>query len=227
MASSILIELGKLRVLYDCGRGISQRLVELGLRQDDICHIVLSHFHPDHVSDLIPFLHAASWSRIDPRTADLHIYGPPGTKELIDALTNIFGAHCLARDTFTLHIHEVRGEHLIIDGLEFEFIELPPANNHGLRFEYHARRYAFTGDSNFHEQEVSFLSDADWAVIDSGHLSDDEIVELAVRSRAKNIICSHLYRELDAAALNSRAQARGFPGELFVGDDLLTISCPR
>ena len=59
MASSILVEFDTFRLLYDCGRGITQRLLELNLQNNDIQQIVLSHFHPDHISDLIVFLHAA------------------------------------------------------------------------------------------------------------------------------------------------------------------------
>jgi ribonuclease BN (tRNA processing enzyme) len=58
-------------------------------------------------------------------------------------------------------------------------------------------------------------------VIDSGHLDDDELVELAVQSGARRIVCSHLYRDLDAEALGSRAAARGFCGEILVGRDLM------
>ena len=53
LPSSILIELTHLRLLYDIGPGILGRLCKSGLKQDDICHIILSHFHPDHVTDLI------------------------------------------------------------------------------------------------------------------------------------------------------------------------------
>ena len=68
-ASSVLVELDGLRLLFDCGRGIAARLAELGYRQDQLRHVVVSHFHADHVSDLIPLLQAGSWSRSDPRSA--------------------------------------------------------------------------------------------------------------------------------------------------------------
>ncbi len=88
MASSVLVELDDLRLVYDLGRGIANRLAEIGMKQDDVEHVVLSHFHPDHLSDLIPYLQATSWSRIDPRAKDLHpavartsvSFSPPGLK---------------------------------------------------------------------------------------------------------------------------------------------------
>ena len=56
---------------------------------------------------------------------------------------------------------------------------------------------AITGDSYFHEAEIDFLRDVDMAIIDSGYIEDQEIVQLAVLSRARTIVCLHLYREID------------------------------
>lgn len=54
MASSVLVHLHDCQlngryVLFDIGRGIANRLAQLKLKSDDIEHIILSHFHPDHV----------------------------------------------------------------------------------------------------------------------------------------------------------------------------------
>ncbi|GCE19816.1 MBL fold metallo-hydrolase [Dictyobacter kobayashii] len=53
-ASSVLLELEQTHILFDCGHGIVQRLLEVGLPHHQLSHVILSHFHPDHVSDLIP-----------------------------------------------------------------------------------------------------------------------------------------------------------------------------
>lgn len=231
-ASSVLLELDDLRVVYDMGRGIADRLAERGLRQDDVRHIVLSHFHADHVSDLVPYLQAAAWSRIDPRSVDLHVWGPRGVEVQMARILGLFGPDELTRPSWRVHVHEVRGDVLEIEGRDtrrrFDWRELPPAGNHGLRFvigddggggESPRRTIALTGDSSFHDAEVDFLHDVDLAVFDSGHLEDHEIVELAVRSRARLLVASHVYRELDVARLEAEARARGFEGRLILGED--------
>jgi ribonuclease BN (tRNA processing enzyme) len=220
IASSALLELGDLRLVFDFGRGVATRLVSLGLRQDDVRHVVLSHFHPDHLSDLIPYLHAAAWSQIDPRREDLHVYGPIGLEVQLMRLLSLFGTDNLVRrEHYRVHLHEVRGEELEVAGRRFDYGDLPPADNHGLKFTAAGRVCALTGDSFFHDREVAFLTGVDLAVIDSGHLSDEEIVELAVRSGAGWIVCSHLYRELDAGELEARAQKEGYTGRITVGRD--------
>lgn len=223
-ASSVLVELGETRIVYDLGRGIADRLASLGLRQDQLCHVVLSHFHPDHVSDLVPFLQAAAWSRIDPRSADLHLYGPRGLENQAMRLLGLFDVDNLAREHWRVHLHEVRTHGapgtIEVDGRTFEWAPLPPAGNHGLGIRHGDRRTVLTGDSSFHRQEVQFLEGSDLAIIDSGHLEDEEIVELAVASGAGLLVCSHVYRELDAEALEARARDRGFAGRLLLGRDL-------
>jgi ribonuclease BN (tRNA processing enzyme) len=229
MASSALVELGDLRLVFDFGRGVAHRLVGLGLAQDDVEHVVLSHFHPDHLSDLIPYVHAAAWSRIDPRRRDLHVYGPEGLEVQLMRLLSLFGPRDLARpEHFRVVLHEVTDERLRIAGRggtahAFVYGDLPPAGNHGLRWTHGGTSVALTGDSSFHDQEVDFLRGVDLAVIDSGHLDDDEIVELAVRSGAARLVCSHLYRELDAGALGECAAARGYRGRIVVAEDLMSF----
>src|SRR2546421_6614579 len=113
-ASSVLLDLDGLPILFDCGHGIVQRLLEAGIRHDRINHVILSHFHPDHVSDLIPLMQAGAWSRRDPRSSDLHIYGPAGVKRLIDGLFQLFGPASFEQPTYTIVVHEVTKRDFVI-----------------------------------------------------------------------------------------------------------------
>lgn len=222
-ASSVLIELEGLPILFDCGHGVVQRLLEVGIRHRDVEHVVLSHFHPDHVSDLVPLLQAGAWSKQDPRESDIHIYGPVGTQKLIDGLLNVFGPTSLRQNFYKIIVHKIGEGPFMIGRHLFEAGSLPPAGNQGLRFTWLKKRYAITGDSFFHEQEIRFLQGVDLAIIDSGHIEDAQIVELAVASQAGTIVCSHLYREIDARMLQKEAEARGYRGAIIVGRDLMTF----
>jgi ribonuclease BN (tRNA processing enzyme) len=225
-ASSVLLELDQTYILFDCGHGVVQRLLDVGVSHHQVNHVILSHFHPDHVSDLIPLLQAGAWSHCDPRTSDLHIYGPVGVKRLLDGLFQLFGTNSFQQPTYKVVVHEITDREFRIGPLgshSFEFLSLPPAGNHGLRFHWHGRCYALTGDSSFHAEEIAFLKHVDLAVIDSGHIEDCEIVDLAVASQARTLICSHLYREIDAKRLQREAELKGYQGIILVGRDLLSF----
>ena len=224
-ASSALVELDGLRLVFDCGRGVAARLAELGYRQDQLRHIVVSHFHTDHVSDLLPLMQAGSWSLTDPRRRALHIWGPPGLRRLVEGWLELAGADSLVNpERYRLELHELAAGTFTIEGREFEFVSLPPAGNHGLGFTVGGKSYALTGDSSFHRQEIEFLADRELAVIDSGHLSDEEIIELAAATQTRRLVCSHLYRTLDAASLNELAARAGYTGELIIGEDRMTFA---
>jgi len=222
MASSVLIQLGKLNILYDMGRGISQRLVELKLKQDDIEHIIISHFHPDHISDIIPYIQAAICSGIDPRTKELNFYGPKGLKSILTKLLDI-ASSSWQKQTYKINIHEITNQKIIIQDKEFISQPLPPVENHGLKFTHHGKTIAITGDSYFHQNEINFLKYTDIAIIDSGHISDEEIVQLAQDTQVKQIYCSHQYRDIDSKIINNKAKENGYTGKIIVAKDLMKI----
>jgi ribonuclease BN (tRNA processing enzyme) len=222
-ASSVLLQLDGTPILFDCGHGIVQCLLDAGIDPNRLDHVVISHFHPDHVSDLIPLLHAGAWSRRNPRTTDLHVYGPPGVRAFMDGLFQLFGPSAFRQPSYSVIVHEVTEERFSIGTQHFDFIDLPPAGNHGLRFAINGKTCALSGDSNFHEQEITFLKGVDLAIIDSGHPSNDEIVQLAAASQARILVCSHLYRDLNAEQLQSQASSAGYTGTILVGHDLLSF----
>ena len=82
---STLIRHGNERLLFDTGRGVGIRLVEAGEEPAQVNPVFITHHHLDHISDLADVM-ITTWLR--GRTADLLIYGPPGTEEIVDTLVN-------------------------------------------------------------------------------------------------------------------------------------------
>src|SRR5436853_5622722 len=123
-ASSVLLDLEGTYVLFDCGHGVVQRLLEAGVGHNQLEHIVLSHFHPDHVSDIIPFLQAGAWSQRDPRTTDVHIYGPMGVQAFVDGLMQLFNPSAFQQPTYHVYVHEVAAGTFTIGAHTFESVSL-------------------------------------------------------------------------------------------------------
>lgn len=71
-SSGYLIEVGKDRILFDCGGGVFDNLLRSGLLPSDITHIVFSHLHSDHMMDYARLVHAA-W---DEGGAPIKVFGP-------------------------------------------------------------------------------------------------------------------------------------------------------
>lgn len=215
-AASAFIQYNGLSLIYDFGRGAAVRLTELGLKQDDIEHIFISHFHPDHVTDLYPYLHAASWSQIDKRTKDITIYGPVGTRDFLGKMFDVFGWEEMGRG-FRVNIYDIDGNVLRIGHQQLELSNL--GHSHGLKLG----NIAVAGDASLNDELVSLLRGADIGVFDSGHISDEEICLLAVRTQAIKLVCSHQYRKLNETLLNRQAHSAGYTGDIIVASDLMSF----
>ncbi|PRD54294.1 ribonuclease Z [Sphingobacterium gobiense] len=67
--------------LIDCGEGTQMQLFRYGIKGSRISHIFISHLHGDHYLGLVGLL---SSQHLVGRQRELHLYGPPALKEIID-----------------------------------------------------------------------------------------------------------------------------------------------
>jgi ribonuclease Z len=84
---SILVEAGGERLVFDCGRGATQRLEQIKIHVGDITALFLTHLHSDHVVG-IPDLWLTGW--LTGRKAPLRVWGPTGTKNMMTHLQEAF-----------------------------------------------------------------------------------------------------------------------------------------
>lgn len=83
--ATLLIVDGR-RYLIDCGIGTARRLIKAGIPSETIGTIFFTHLHADHTVGLVDVL-ANDFQQKDAADAAhrVDIYGPPQTKELVDA----------------------------------------------------------------------------------------------------------------------------------------------
>ena len=79
--------------MIDCGSGAHERLVQAcarygnGLTSIDLCHLFLTHLHPDHTADLPSILISPT---VIGRDEQLKIYGPVGTRRMTDLVLDAY-----------------------------------------------------------------------------------------------------------------------------------------
>ncbi len=79
--SAQLLNIAERYFLIDCGEGTQMQLRKFKIKFQRISHILISHLHGDHYYGLMGLL---SSMHLLGRTTDLHLYGPPPLKEIID-----------------------------------------------------------------------------------------------------------------------------------------------
>ena len=152
--ASTLVEAGGKRLLFDCGRGATIRLVQAGIPIGAVGRLFLTHLHSDHVMQ-IPDLLLAGWVGSTGRRAPLEVWGPDGTRDMMSALEKafVFDIH-MRRDVdekipaagITVQSHDIsEGVVLDEDGVKvtaFLVDHRPVSPAFGYRVDYHGRSVA-------------------------------------------------------------------------------------
>src|SRR4051794_12426476 len=143
-----LVEADGLRLLIDCGSGITRRLAEHGGWQT-ISHVALTHFHIDHHGDLPTLIFAWKYGYLPPRSESLEIIGPIGTAALLARLAAAYGDWMLSPG-FPLAIREITPDNAFeLPGeVRLRCHKVPHTpESVAYSFEHTGRRIVYTGDT--------------------------------------------------------------------------------
>jgi ribonuclease BN (tRNA processing enzyme) len=223
------IEHDEARLLVDCGAGALQGLARAGLAWADLGHLVISHFHADHIGEIPSLIFALRHALEMPRRAPLGVWGPAGTARLFAAWAEALGSW-LVEPGFDMAIHELLpGDSAGIDGLEVQAKKTPHTDESlALRFEGGGSALGYTGDTGPSEGLGEFFRGVDLLLAECSlpddlvadfHLSPTRLARLATEAAVRRLAVTHVYpqlRRLDVPGLIRRA---GYSGEIIVVSD--------
>lgn len=198
------VETSELRLLIDCGSGITRRLADLGLEWQTITHVALTHFHIDHHGDLPTLIFAWKHGFLPSRSAPVEVIGPVGTAALLDRLAAAYGAWVTAPG-FPLTVREIT---------PIDVVELPG----GVRLRCHpvphtpesvaysvergSRRIVYTGDTGPSPELAAWAHGCDLLVCECSlpramgipeHLTPEQCGELAAAAAPQHLALTHFY----------------------------------
>jgi ribonuclease BN (tRNA processing enzyme) len=228
------IEGEEARVLVDCGPGVLPALSRHVPDWTSMTHIVLTHFHIDHVVELPAILFALRHAPgIEDRTEPLEILGPPGTAGLVEDLESALG-----RDFTQLHfdvaLRELQpgSEHAIRPGCTLRVLSVPHTDESlALCIEERGACLGYTGDTAASDELAPFFRGCDVLIADCSleepsesieHLSVAETALLASDAGVARLVATHLFPGLDPGTVKKRLEAV-FSGRVQVAHDGLSI----
>ena len=168
---STLVEAGEHRLLFDCGRGAIQRLLQLGPDYPRVDRLFLTHLHSDHIVG-IPDLWLTAW--IMGRRTAFKVWGPDGTTDMMGHLERAYEAD--------IHIRRDLDELLPQSGIDIEARDIaegfeytlgdvrvvvfdvdhrPVTPAFGYRIEYKGKVVVLSGDTRPCDNLVKYGQGAD------------------------------------------------------------------
>ncbi len=84
--TAVLLKAAGDLLLFDAGRGTVHQMYQAGVDIKKLHTVFITHHHFDHINDLFDVIVS---SAMQGREHTLRIYGPPGTREIVEALLNV------------------------------------------------------------------------------------------------------------------------------------------
>jgi ribonuclease Z len=170
-----LVEAGGQKFLFDCGRGAAQRIWQLKIPLGDVNKLFITHLHSDHTVG-IPDFWLTGWipAAYGGRSVPFQVWGPEGTKDMMDALTQAYswdiqtrkkeknkdpnGILLMGTDISEGVIYQKDGVTItsfLVNHADFIDSAL------GFRLDYKRRSVVLSGDTRYTENLVKYAEGAD------------------------------------------------------------------
>ena len=227
-----MVLVGKERiVMVDCVNNPIHRLGQAGIDFMDVTDLVLTHFHPDHVSG-VPLLLMDMWLR--GRKKLFNVYGLHYTLDRMEKLMEMYAWENWP-NFFPVSFHRLPAseQSLLLDCAEFTIKSSPVHHlipTIGLRFEFKTSQkvLAYSCDTEPCAEVVHLARGADVLMHEAsgaslGHSSAGQAGQIATQAEAGKLYLIH-YPTGEYADGNLIAEARQhYQGEVGLATDFMTL----
>lgn len=194
------------KILLDCGNGTTWKLALKDINYLEIDYIFITHLHPDHTSDLIPFLFGTKYNTEQQRLKPLYLTGPPGFLDFFNSLKNTFNNWIDPEQLFVSEISP--GKYKFDDFILSCEYTSHTENSLAYGIVSEGKKLVYTGDTDYSEDLAGFAKDADLLLIEcsfpdnrkvKGHLTPSEVIRIMELSGPGKTLLTHMYPVCDKA----------------------------
>ena len=233
-AAGLVVDAAGSLILVDIGPGTLRRMCEAEVDLKAIDVILITHFHPDHVSDLVPFLFASNYAYGPFRKEPFVLIGPSGLEQFYEALVNIYGEWIVPfGDRLIKREMDAQAPDKFVSGdlviRSAPSAHSPPAVSY--RLEVEGSSLTVSGDTDVSENLVELARGTNLLICECsmpenlkipGHLVPSEAGVTAERAGVKKLVLTHFYPPCDEVDVVQQASTT-FPGEIIRAEDLMVL----
>ena len=218
-------------MLVDCVGTPTVRLKQAGLNIKDLTDLILTHFHPDHISG-VPSLLMSMW--LLGRQESFNVYGLHHTIDCLETVMNLYEWEEWP-NFFPVAFHRLPNEKMIpvFDNSELRIYSSPVQHlipTIGLRIEAKLTEQvlAYSCDTEPCQLVIDLAKDAQVLIHEAtgemnGHSSASQAGEIAKKAGAKSLYLIHYPTgDFDPRPLVDQAKEK-FPGPVNLAEDFMTI----
>ncbi len=217
--------------LVDCGSGSLLQLERVGRSYKTIDAVFFTHIHPDHVSDLVPLIHALKATPGFRREKPLKLLGP---RDFPEFFNRYIQPVVRTPKHFSLEVGEVEAtfEYAGLRCSTAATVHSEHLHSLAYRFEQGERSLVLSGDCDYDPGIIAFSRGAKVLVVDcsfpqalkvEGHLSGMECGQVAAEANVGQLILSHLYPVPQGEDTRLQEARAAFPGKVQLAEDLMEI----
>ena len=206
-------------------------MLEVGITYREIDMLLYTHIHPDHISDLIPFLFACKYADL-PREKDLLCLGGPGFRRYFEKLKKVHGSW-IDPQSYRLTFKEISQEAILYRDLKIfskSMAHIPESVGYRIEFK-DGKSMAVSGDTDYCQNMIDLGFEVDLLVLEcsfpdgkkvAGHLTPSLAGRIGLESHCKKLLLTHLYPLCDQFNILEQCK-QIYPGQIILGEDLLRI----
>ena len=230
-SSGYLVRIDDKTLLIDSGSGTLKKVAEASSSFKEIDYAIYTHFHPDHVVDLVSLLFAL---RIPDNNKDkkLTVIGPSGMKNLYQNLARVFN-NCIEPREYDLVIKELSDKRINFEDFKISSKLVKHLENSvAYRIESkEGKTLVYSGDTDYCKSIVSLAKDVDVLLLEcsypkhirvEGHLNATLAGRIARESHCKKLVLTHFYPICDNYDILGQCR-REYNGNIILAEDLMTI----
>jgi len=235
-SSGLWLETSGGNVLLDCSASVPSRMAALGLDWPNLDAIWISHFHLDRLGGPGPLFAATKHaSQMKNREKPLRIFGPSGTKELIDGFSQA-NNYRLLDQLFPVKIVKIKEiePFEILPGVGAVAMKTPhTAESHAIYIRDVDNTLVYSADTAFDEKIATFAERVDLFILECTYVKDKpankhlelaEAIDLIKKAHPKRAMLTHFYPEWDKVDFDKEVGKYDPKCEVIAAKDGLVIN---